>query len=95
MKNVENDVKEPVEPAGVPFVSPLVSTQYLKRNLLVVLPVSKRSLGVDELLLEVFLELKELDDKLLISSVVVHGRKKLQTLASTEVDLIKKLKNCL
>ena len=40
------------------------------------------SLGVNDLLVEVFLELEELDDKLLLWPAVIHERKKLQALVS-------------
>ena len=58
------------------FVSPIAST----RNLLHPLSTTIGSLGVHDLL-EVFLELEELDDKL-PRPAVVHGRKKLQALAN-------------
>ena len=71
---VENDVKEPPKHHGEAFVSPIARTRKSNRRKLATM-TTDGSLGVNDLL-EVFLELEELDDKLL-RPAVVHGRKKL------------------
>ena len=72
------DIQVTAAPAGLPLVSPL-SSRKAKRKFS---PAPTNTMADVNGLVEVFLQLEQLDDKLLCP-LVVHWRKKLQTLLQT------------